>query len=191
MRNKSRISLKKEIANIVNSAEFLGNRKVRCDIYNTKEYISQTNMYVTEIVDEHGNKCIYHFEGGCKDMLLKRAASFRKETVYKFKDSENGTSTQKVIIFLKEHKEALQVLCDINSLMKAHDYGVQEACSILFKDKKHLPPNFGMERVNGRSQPAIYCFYMGRYFRSTKIEYLIDYILPILPKVYFDGLERD
>lgn len=187
---KSKMSLKKEIANIVDSADFLGSRKIQCNIYERKKQITQTNMYMTEVVNEHGFKCIYHFKGDYKDMLLKRAASIRKETTYKFKDRENGTSTQKIILYLKEHKEALQVLCDINCLMKARKYDTQEACSILFKDKKQLPSNICLESANGRCKPTIYRFYMGNYFQRTKIEYLIDYILPILPKSYFGRIER-
>lgn len=189
MRSKSKMSLKKEIVGIIDNAEFLGNRKIAGSQYDKRKQISQTNMYVTEVIDEHGCKRIYHFNGNYKDVLLQRAASINRATSYKFKDRENGTSTQKIMLFLKEHKEALQALYDINYLMTAHKYNAQEACRVLFKDKKQLPPNIRIEGTNGFYKPTIYRFYTDSYFRSTRIEYLIDYILPILPKAYFNGLE--
>lgn len=189
---KSKMSLKKEIANIIDNAEFLGNKIVNCNIYEGKKHIPQTNMYVTEVVNEHGYKCVYYFKENSKDILLQRAASAseRKATSYKFKDRENGNNTQKVVLYLKEHKETLQVLCDIRYLMKAHKCGAQEACKVLFKDKKQLPHNFYVDTANGFNRSTIYYFYGGVHFPCIKIEYLIDYMLPILPKSYFEGIER-
>ena len=71
---KGKISLKKEIANIIDNAEHLGDRKVKCNRYN----MVQTNMCVAEVVNEHGYKCTYYFKENCKDLLLQRAAAIQR-----------------------------------------------------------------------------------------------------------------
>lgn len=183
------MTLKKEIGSILDEAEFIGDRRVEYPLYRgRKVQLLQTNMYVTERINEQGYKCIYHFDGDIKGALLRRAASIRKEIPYKFKDSENGIRTQKVILFLKEHKESLQALCDISYLMKSHNYDVQEACRVLFKDKKTLPSCFCLERKSGRSKISTYRFYMDGYYQHTEIEYLLD-MLCILPKSYLKGID--
>ena len=138
---KGKISLKKEIANIIDNAEYLGDRKVKCNWYN----MVQTNMCVAEVVNEHGYKCTYHFKEDSKDVLLQRAAAIQRGTSYKFKAGDNGNSTQQILLFLKENRDALQVLHDINYLMKANNCNAQQACRVLFKDKKQSPPNFAGE----------------------------------------------
>lgn len=183
------MTLKKEIGSILDGAKFIGNRKVEYSLYRgRKVHLLQTNMYVTERINEQGYKCVYHFDGDIKEELLRRAASIRKKIPYKFKDSENGIRTQKVILFLKEHKESLQALCDINYLMKTYNYDVQKACSVLFKDKKTLPSCFCLERKSDRSKISTYRFYMDGYYQHTEIEYLLD-MLRILPKSYLKGID--
>ncbi|MEB3373880.1 hypothetical protein SFC43_13530 [Bacteroides sp. CR5/BHMF/2] len=46
------------------------------------------------------------------------------------------------MLFLKENKEALQALIDIDYLMRTYNYDVQKACGILFKDKRNCLPVF-------------------------------------------------
>lgn len=181
---KGKISLKKEIANIIDNAEHLGDRKVKCNRYN----MVQTNMCVAEVVNEHGYKCTYYFKENCKDLLLQRAAAIQRGTSYKFKTRDNGNSTQQILLFLKENSDALQVLHDINYLMKTNNYNAQQACRILFKDKKQLPPNFCQVRTNDSCNPIIYRFYMNSYSQRINIEYLMENILPILPKSYWKGI---
>lgn len=181
---KNEISLKKEIANIIDNAKHFGDRKVKYNGYN----IVQTNMCVAEVVKEHGYKCTYYFKEDCKDLLLQRAAAIQRGTSYKFKARDNGNSTQQILLFLKKNRDALQVLHDINYLMKANNYNAQEACRVLFKDKKQSPPNFCLERTNDSCNPTIYCFYMNSYSQRINIEYLIENILPILPKSYWEGI---
>ena len=92
------------------------------------------------------------------------------------------------MLFLKESKEALQVLSDINYLMRNYNYDVQEACGILFKDKKKLPSCFRLDGKNGRSKTPVYRFDMSGYYGNRNIEYLIG-IVRILPKSYLKGID--
>ena len=70
---KGKISLKKEIANIIDNAEHLGDRKVKCNRYN----MVQTNMCVAEVVNEHGYKCTYYFKGS----IIATSGSYSKRHV--------------------------------------------------------------------------------------------------------------
>lgn len=181
------MTLKKEIGSILDEAEFVGDRKVECPRHTGRKYLLQTNMYVTERINEQGYKCVYHFDGDSKEALLHRATSMQKETPYRFKNSENGSGTQKVILLLKERKDALQALCDISYLMKTYNYDVQAACSVLFKDKKALPSCFRLERISNR-KTSIYRFYLDGYYQHKEIKYFLE-ILKILPKSYLKGID--
>lgn len=179
---RSKMSLKKEVASILDTAVISESGKVRHTRYGADNH----NMYVAEIVNEYGYKCAYHFSGDYKEELLKRAASIQRGTPCKFKEWQNGNSTQKVMLFLKENKEVLQVLSDIGYLMR--NYNAQEACGILFKDKKKLPSCFRLDGKNGRSKTPVYRFNMSGYYGNRNIEYLIG-IVRILPKSYLKGID--
>ena len=179
---KSKVSLKKEITSVLDNAKLVESRKAR------RSRVWETNMYVTERVNEHGCTCTYCFNGDIKEALLKRAASIQRETPMKFKEWQNGNRTQKVMLFLKENKEALQALSDIDYLMRTYNYDAQEACSVLFKDKKKLPSCFRLESKNKQSKAPIYRFDMGGYYGNRNIEYLIG-IVRILPKSYLKGID--
>lgn len=165
--------------NILDTAVIFGSVKVGRTRYTANNH----DMYVAERVNEYGYKCAYHFEGDYKEALLKRAASIQRETPMKFKEWQNGNGTQKVMLFLKENKEALQALSDIDYLMRTYNYDAQEACSVLFKDKKKLPSCFRLESKNKQSKALIYRFDMVGYYGNRNIEYLIG-IVRILPKSY-------
>ena len=64
----------------------------------------------------------------------------------------------------------------------------QEACGILFKDKKKLPSCFRLDGKNGRSKTPVYRFDMSDYYGNRNIEYLIG-IVRILPKSYLKGID--
>ena len=74
--------------------------------------------------------------------------------------------------------------------MEKHGYDVQNACKVLFKDKKALPAGF--------YRKSIHEYYMGSewytkyYFEAAgkqwHLERLID-LLPMLPKGWLDGIE--
>ena len=150
------MSLKKQLANILDTAIISGSGKV-----GRTRYTANHDIYVAERVNEHGYKCTYHFEGDYKEELLKRAASIQRGTPCKFKEWQNGNSTQKVM---------------------------QEACGILFKDKKKLPSCFRLDGKNGRSKTPVYRFDMSGYYGNRNIEYLIG-IVRILPKSYLKGID--
>lgn len=179
---RSKVSLVKEITSILDNAKLVEHRSSR------RTRVAENNMFVAERVNEQGYKCTYCFFGGDKDALLKRAASIQKGTPIKFKEWQNGNKTQKVMLFLKENKEALQLLYDIHYLMKTHKYDVQEACSILFKDKKKLPPYFRLGSKNGRCATPIYLFDTSGRFDYRNIEYFIG-IARTLPKSYLEGID--
>lgn len=181
---KGKVSLKKEIIGILDNAKLVENGKAK------RTRVSETNMYVTHRVNEQGYECTYYFDESSKEMLLKRAASIQREMPIKFKEWQNGGRTQKVMLFLKENKEALQALIDIDYLMKTYNYDVQEACRVIFKDKKTLPSCFRLESKNKQSKAPIYSFDTGVYFGNRNIEYLID-IVRILPKSYLKEIEDD
>lgn len=180
------MSLKKEMANILDTAIISGSGKVKRTRYTANNH----DIYVAERVNEYGYKCTYRFEGDYKEELLKRAASIQRGTPCKFKEWQNGNSTQKVMLFLKENKEVLQVLSDIGYLMRNYNYDAQEACGILFKDKKKLPSCFRLESKNKQSKVPLYSFDTGAYFGNRNIEYLIG-IVRILPKSYLKEIEDD
>lgn len=181
---KGKVSLKKEIADILDNAKLVERGKAK------RTRISETSMYVTQSVNEYGYKCTYYFDESSKEVLLKRAASIQRETPLKFKEWQNGNRTQKVMLFLKENKEALQALIDIDYLMRTYNYDVQKACGILFKDKKTLPSCFRLESKNKQSKAPLYSFDTGVCFGNRNIEYLID-IVRILPKSYLKEIEDD
>lgn len=181
---RSKMSLKKELASILDTAVISGSGKVGRTRYTANNH----NIYVAERVNEYGYKCTYHFEGDYKEELLKRAASIQRGTPCKFQEWQNGNSTQKVMLFLKENKETLQVLSDIDYLMRNYKYDAQEACGILFKDKKKLPSCFRPDGKNGRSKTPVYRFDMSGYYGNRNIEYLIG-IVRILPKSYLRGID--
>lgn len=182
---KGKVSLKKEITDILDNAKLVENRK------SGHTQVSETDMYVTHRVNEQGYECTYYFGGeSSKEMLLKRAASLQREMPMKFKEWQNGNRTQNVMLFLKENKEALQALIDIDYLMRTYNYDVQKACGILFKDKKTLPSCFRLESKNKQSKAPLYSFDTGAYFGNRNIEYLID-IVRILPKSYLKEIEDD
>lgn len=181
---RSQMSLKKEVASILDTAVISESGKIRLTRYTADNH----NMYVAERVNEYGYKCAYHFDGDYKEELLKRAASIQRGTPCKFKEWQNGSSTQKVMLFLKENKEVLQVLSDIDYLMRNYNYDAQEACGILFKDKKKLPSCFRLDGKNGRSKMPVYRFDMSGYCGNRNIEYLIS-IVRILPKSYLKGID--
>lgn len=172
------------MANILDTAIISGSGKVKHTRYTANNH----DIYVAERVNEYGYKCTYRFEGDYKEELLKRAASIQRGTPCKFKEWQNGNSTQKVMLFLKENKEALQALIDIDYLMRTYNYDVQKACGILFKDKKKLPSCFRLDGKNGRSKTPVYRFDMSGYYGNRNIEYLIG-IVRILPKSYLKGID--
>lgn len=181
---RSKMSLNKELANILDIAVITESGKVRHTRYGADNH----NMYVAERVNEYGYKCAYHFSGDYKEELLKRAASLQRRTPCKFKEWQNGNSTQKVMLFLKENKEVLQVLSDIGYLMRNYNYNAQEACGILFKDKKKLPSCFRLDGKNRYSKVSVYRFNASGYSGDRNIEYLIG-IVRILPKAYLKGID--
>lgn len=181
---RSKMSLKKEVASILDTAVISESGKVRHTRYGANNH----DIYVAERVNEHGHKCTYRFNGDYKEELLKRAASIQRGTPCKFKEWQNGNSTQKVMLFLKENKEVLQVLSDIGYLMRNYNYNAQEACGILFKDKKKLPSCFRLDGKNGCSKTPVYHFDMSGYYGNRNIEYLIG-IVRILPKSYLKGID--
>ena len=181
---KGKVSLKKEITDILDNGKLVENRK------SGHTQVSETDMYVTHRVNEQGYECTYYFDESSKEMLLKRAASLQREMPMKFKEWQNGNRTQKVMLFLKENKETLQALIDIDYLMRTYNYDVQKACGILFKDKKKLPSCFRLESKNKQSKAPLYSFDTGAYFGNRNIEYLID-IVSILPKSYLKEIEDD
>lgn len=170
--------------NILDTAVIFGSVKVGRTRYTANNH----DMYVAERVNEYGYKCAYHFEGDYKEELLKRAASIQRGTPCKFKEWQNGNRTQKVMLFLKENKEVLQALSDIDYLMRTYNYDAQEACSVLFKDKKKLPSCFRLESKNKQSKALIYRFDMVGYYENRNIEYLIG-VVRILPKSYLKGID--
>lgn len=180
---KSKMPLKKEITDILDNGKLVENRK------SGHTQFSETDMYVTHRVNEQGYECTYYFGESSKEMLLKRAASIQREMPMKFKEWQNGNRTQKVMLFLKENKEALQALIDIDYLMRTYNYDVQKACGILFKDKKKLPSCFRLDGKNGGSKTPIYRFDVGGYYGNRNIEYLIG-IVRILPKSYLRGIDE-
>ena len=179
---KRKMPLKKEITDILDNGKLVENRK------SGHTQVSETDMYVTHRVNEQGYECTYYFDESSKEMLLKHAASIQRGTSCKFKEWQNGNSTQKVMLFLKENKEVLQVLSDIGYLMRNYNYDAQEACGILFKDKKKLPSCFRLDGKNGGSKTPIYRFDVGGYYGNRNIEYLIG-IVRILPKSYLRGID--
>lgn len=179
---KRKMPLKKEITDILDNGKLVENRK------SGHTQVSETDMYVTHRVNEQGYECTYYFDESSKEMLLKRAASIQREIPIKFKEWQNGNRTQKVMLLLKENKETLQALIDIDYLMRTYNYDVQKACGILFKDKKKLPSCFRLESKNKQSKAPLYSFDTGAYFGNRNIEYLIG-IVRILPKSYLRGID--
>lgn len=141
-------------------------------------------MRVSEVVNEHGFKCTYHFKDGFEEILLKRAADIQRNTSCGLKASDRGMKTQKILLYLKENKDALQVFYDINYLMKVYNCDVQEAGRILCKHTTP-PPHFFWMRSN---KSLIFSFAAGNRYLDITMEELIRHILPILPKSYLEGL---
>lgn len=159
--------LKDEIGVILNSARPLE---------------GQTNMYITEKVNEHGLKCTYRFSEDAKEVLQGRTRQ-QKKSPSKYKGWEY---IQKRLSFLERHKEVIQTLFDINYLLNAHNYDTQKACQILFRDKKVLPSGFRKEysRYTGCSDYIV---------TADNSRYTIDSLislLPTLPKAWLKEVER-
>lgn len=84
------MSLKKQLANILDTAIISGSGKV-----GRTRYTANHDIYVAERVNEHGYKCTYHFEGDYKEELLKRAASIQRERPANLKSGRTGTAHKK------------------------------------------------------------------------------------------------
>lgn len=118
------VSLKKEIEDILENAR------------------PSKNLCVSERINEQGFKCTYSFPGNMREELMRRASRpKRQQPQYR-----GGEYTQKGLALLEKNREAIQVLFDIRYLMEKHGYDVQNACKVLFKDKKALPAGFAVNR---------------------------------------------
>lgn len=153
-------SLKKEVATILDNAQPL-KRVNRSD----------GEIYVAERINEYGFKCTYQFREESRNELLRRAGQPLKKTLPK---NRNGEYIQKGLLFLERNKDVIQTLCDINYLMREHNYDIQEACRILFKDKKVLPPGFH----EAHSYKGFVTYHI--LDNSYTIERLIE-LVPMLP----------
>lgn len=161
---KNNKSLKKQIASILDDAR------------STSERANPLtgDIYVSERVNEHGYKCTYRFSEEMKDELLKRADRFNRKPAEK----NGGLAFQKGLLFLKENTGVLQTLFDIQHLIGSYKYTAQDACRILFKDKKGLPLGF--------------CKKGPYYYMSMDYSHSIDYyvrLLPMVPKAWLKGIE--
>lgn len=163
------VSLKKEIEDILENARL------------------SKNLCVSERINEQGFKCTYSFPGNMREELMRRASrSKRQQPQYK-----GGEYTQKGLALLEKNREAIQVLFDIRYLMEKHGYDVQNACKVLFKDKKALPAGFCRKSIREYYMGSVwytkYCFEAaGKQWHS--LERLID-LLPMLPKAWLEGIE--
>lgn len=161
--------LKKEIASILDSA--IPDKK---DQWGITRIVERTNDY--------GFKCTYRFSEDMREELLKRAGQLKKKSSPKYKPWEY---IQKGLLFLEENQEAIQVLYDIDYLMKEHGYDAQESCGILFKDKKALPPGFYKKYLH-HTGPKFYVTLTDGSLYG--VECLIKQ-LPILPKAWLKEIE--
>lgn len=162
------VSLKKEIEDILENAR------------------PSKNLYVSERINEQGFKCTYSFPGNMREELMRRASRpKRQQPQYR-----GGEYTQKELALLEKNREAIQVLFDIRYLMEKHGYDVQNACKVLFKDKKALPAGFCRKSVPYYMSSVWYtkyCFEAAGK-QQPSLERLID-LLPMLPKAWLDGIE--
>ena len=162
------VSLKREIADILENARL------------------SKNLYVSERINEQGFKCTYSFPGNMREELMRRASRpKRQQPQYK-----GGEYTQKGLAFLEKNREAIQVLFDIRYLMEKHGYDVQNACKVLFKDKKALPAGFCRKSVPYymSSVQNTECCFGAAGKQQHSLERLID-LLPMLPKAWLEGIE--
>ncbi|UVS57324.1 hypothetical protein NXX16_18480 [Bacteroides fragilis] len=118
------VSLKREIEDILENARL------------------SKNLCVSERINEQGFKCTYSFPGNMREELMRRASRpKRQQPQYK-----GGEYTQKGLALLEKNREAIQVLFDIRYLMEKHGYDVQNACKVLFKDKRRCLLVFAVNR---------------------------------------------
>lgn len=146
--------------------------------------VNGQKLYVVERLNEQGFICTYKFPEDMREEILRRINHPKRQ-----KDQcKGGKPTQEKLAFLKKHKELIQVLFDIQYLLKTYtNYTVHEACSVLFKDKKKLPSGF-YRKYYGGYQDIRYCIrYSGEQHYSVKD--FID-LLPILPKTWLEGIEK-
>lgn len=162
------VSLKREIEDILENARL------------------SKNLCVSERINEQGFKCTYSFPGNMREELMRRASRpKRQQPQYR-----GGEYTQKGLALLEKNREAIQVLFDIRYLMEKHGYDVQNACKVLFKDKKALPAGFCRKSVPyymSSVRNTEYCFGAAGK-QQPSLERLID-LLPMLPKAWLEGIE--
>lgn len=147
--------------------------------------VNGQKVYVVERLNEQGFICTYKFPEGMREEILRRI-NHPKRQKYRCK---GGKSTQEKLAFLKKHKELIQVLFDIQYLMKSRaGRTVHEACVVLFKDKKKLPSGFYRKSVTnyypGVYQNIKYCIGYSKE-QHYSVESFID-LLPILPKTWLE-----
>lgn len=162
-------SLKKEISSILDSA-----RPIKKD---------RSGMLIAERVNECGFKCTYRFSEDMRSELQKRAGQLERNPSPKSKSWE---IIQKGLVFLERNKNVINTLYDIDYQMTEHGYDVHEACRIVFKDKKVLPPGFTKYYVGyGHTRYTHFCC-------RADTEYAIDFLirlLPTLPKAWLDEID--
>lgn len=151
--------------------------------------VNGQELYVVERLNEQGFICTYKFPEDMREEILRRINHPKRQ-----KDQcKWGKSTQEKLTFLKKHKELIQVLFDIQYLMKARaNCTVREACRVLFKDKKKLPSGFYRKSVTnyypGADWNVRYCIGYSKE-QHYSVESFIN-LLPILPKTWLEGIEK-
>ena len=146
--------------------------------------VNGQKLYVVERLNEQGFICTYKFPEDMREEILRRINHPKRQ-----KDQcKGGKPTQEKLAFLKKHKELIQVLFDIQYLMKSRaGCTVREACTVLFKDKKKLPSGF-YRKYYAYNQYTAYCIGYSRE-QHYSAEDFID-LLPILPKTWLEGIEK-
>lgn len=166
------IELKKAIASILESAHPLKK--------------DQSGMYIAEWINEYGFKCTYRFSEDMREALLKRAGQLQRAPSQKY-TYKSWEVLQKGMAFLEKNKNVIGALYDIDYQMKEHGYDVQQACSIVFKDKKKLPPGF-YKCYLGYGYPRYTHFCCVADNKKYEIDLLIR-LLPTLPKAWLDEID--
>lgn len=161
---------KKEMASLIENARL---RKV-----------NGQKLYVVERLNEQGFICTYKFPEDMREEILRRINHPKRQ-----KDQcKGGKPTQEKLAFLKKHKELIQVLFDIQYLMKSRtNCTAYEACKVLFKDKKKLPSGF-YRKYYGVNRYTEYCIGYSKE-QHYSVDNFID-LLSILPKTWLEGIEK-
>lgn len=147
------------------------------DILKAGSPVDSTNMCA---VTETGR---YTWDRRDEADLLTRARRIDKEK----RVTGNGEKFQKMMKFLEDEPEIIQALFDIRYIMNTQSKDVQEACKILWKNKKELPCWVKREYVSPYV-PGPLCYRMNNE-AQREIEPYIS-LLDYLPPAWLKDIEK-